>query len=427
MGAARRLAHRVVPDPRYYGWRVALVGMTCAALSGPGQSFLLSLYLEPLMAATGLERFGLSMLYSLTTLGAALLLPLVGAQADRSRGGRFLAAVLLGLAAAMTLLATSGAPLQLGLSLLLLRLLGQGAIGIGTLVLTVRWFERNRGRALALVTLGYGIGELSLPLLLLPLSSSLGWRVSLLLLAGTYAAIFAPMVVWAVREPSTAERHRQHVERADAAAPGTTWAVAATLRTPLFWALAAATAILPLTITALLFHQVAIFRELGHGPGAVALAMAGMAVGGVVGALLAGPLLERLPARFGLALALALQAVGLVAAVLWPTAAALPWVYGSAMGLANGASKIAGSLVWPESFGTGSLGAIKGVVNLVRNGSTAAGPPIAAALLAGGGARGLLVALAIVTAIVAVGTLPLRPPRPTSASEPATIDAAAAA
>lgn len=84
-------AQRVVPDLRYYGWRMALVGALCASLSGPGQSFVLSLYVEPLMAATGLDRRGLSLLYSLATLAAALLLPVVGARADRWQGGKFLA------------------------------------------------------------------------------------------------------------------------------------------------------------------------------------------------------------------------------------------------------------------------------------------------------------------------------------------------
>lgn len=405
-------AQRVVPDPRYYGWRMALVGALCASLSGPGQSFVLSLYLEPLMAATGLDRLGLSLLYSLATLAAALLLPVVGARADRWQGGKFLARALLALAGAMLLLATASGAVVLGISLLLLRMLGQGAIGIGGLALVVRWFERHRGRALAVVTLGYALGEMAFPIALPVLFGTVGWRGSLLLLAGVYAAVFAPFVAWAVREPRTAERRRQEpLRRSDHRPPILSWGVSAAIRTRRFWALAAITAFVPLAITAVLFHQVAILRELGHGPGGVAAAMAGMALGGIAGTLLAGPLVERLPTRIGVAASLALLAAALATAALGPAGPLLPSIYGTMLGLANGTGKLAGSLIWPDYYGAGSVGAIKGVVNLVRNGSTAAGPPLAAAWMAAvGGAPAMLLGLASVAAALAMATPLLRPP-----------------
>lgn len=405
-------AQRVVPDPRYYGWRMALVGALCASLSGPGQSFVLSLYLEPLMAATGLDRLGLSLLYSLATLAAALLLPVVGARADRWQGGKFLARALLALAGAMLLLATASGAVVLGISLLLLRMLGQGAIGIGGLALVVRWFERHRGRALAVVTLGYALGEMAFPIALPVLFGTVGWRGSLLFLAGVYAAVFAPFVAWAVREPTTAERRRQEpLRRSDHRPPILSWGVSAAVRTRRFWALAAITAFVPLAITAVLFHQVAILRELGHGPGGVAAAMAGMALGGIAGTLLAGPLVERLPTRIGVAASLALLAAALATVALGPAGPLLPSIYGTMLGLANGTGKLAGSLIWPDYYGAGSVGAIKGVVNLVRNGSTAAGPPLAAAWMAAvGGAPAMLLGLASVAAALAMATPLLRPP-----------------
>jgi hypothetical protein len=36
------LVHRFLPDPMYYGWAVAGLGLMAAALSAPGQSFALS-------------------------------------------------------------------------------------------------------------------------------------------------------------------------------------------------------------------------------------------------------------------------------------------------------------------------------------------------------------------------------------------------
>lgn len=38
-------------------------------------------------------------------------------------------------------------------------------------------------------------------------------------------------------------------------------------------------------------------------------------------------------------------------------------------------------MIWPEYYGVEALGAIKGVVNGVRNGATALGPPLVAWLM----------------------------------------------
>jgi len=55
-------------------WTVAGLGLLCTALSSPGQSFALSLYLDPLMADAGISRLAISTIYSGATLAAAVTL-----------------------------------------------------------------------------------------------------------------------------------------------------------------------------------------------------------------------------------------------------------------------------------------------------------------------------------------------------------------
>jgi sugar phosphate permease len=161
--------HRLLPNPSYYGWAVAGLGLMAAALSSPGQSFAISFYLEPLMTETGMSRLAISSLYSAATLAAALAMPWVGVWADRTTGGRFLGTVLLLMAGAMVLLAGTRTVWMLALAFFALRLLGQGAMGIGTLTMTVRWFDRYRGRAFAIVAVGYAVGEALFPTMILRL------------------------------------------------------------------------------------------------------------------------------------------------------------------------------------------------------------------------------------------------------------------
>ncbi|HUG40359.1 MAG TPA: MFS transporter [Longimicrobiales bacterium] len=381
MALIRGALQRVFPDPGYPGWIAAGIGLLCATLSAPGQSFALSFYLEPIMAEVGISRLAISTLYSIATLAAALVLPFVGARADRTTGGRYLGTVLLLMAGGMLFLAATTTVWMLAVAFFALRLLGQGAIGIGTLTLTVRWFERYRGRAFAMVALGYAIGEVSFPSAILGMFGLVGWRGSLVAFAGAYVVIFAPLVYRLGRDPEPRELAR---ERGDAReeTPGDSHRLGGALKTPVFYGMALVQTVSPLVITALLFHQVGLFRTLDRDAGAAAQAMVGYGIAAVVGTYLAGFLVERVAERIAISIALLPLGAGLV--TLWsvPEWGPAPVVYGALIGGSAGALKIAGALVWPAYYGPRHIGAIKGAVTTIRNAATAAGPPLAA-LLAG--------------------------------------------
>ncbi|MEX0892998.1 MAG: MFS transporter, partial [Gemmatimonadota bacterium] len=406
----RRALGRALPDPAYPGWLAAGLGLLCAALSGPGQSFALSFYLEPLMAEVGLSRLGISTLYSAATLTAAFALPFIGQRADRSSGGHYLGTVLLLMAAGMLLLAGTTNAWMLAAAFFALRLLGQGAIGIGTLTLTVRWFQRHRGRAFALVALGYAVGEVAFPWAILGLFDLVGWRGSLLVFAGSYTLVFAPLVYRAGRDPTSAEIVRERAGKAgDEGTPSRPLSQA--LRTPVFYGMTLVQTVSPLLITALIFHQVGLFESLGRSAGAAARSMVGFGTVAVVTTYLAGFLVERMPERVAISLALLPLAGGLLLLAFVPGWGPAPFVYGGLLGGSAGALKIAGALVWPAYYGPRHVGAIKGAVTTIRNGATAAGPPLAA-LLAGPGDRfeDVLMPFAAVTLAAAAAVLFLGPP-----------------
>jgi MFS family permease len=397
--------------PSYYGWTIAGLGLMAAALSSPGQSFALSFYLEPLMAEVGISRLAISSLYSGATLLAALTLPLFGAWADRTTGGRFLGTILLLMAGALVLLATTQTFWMLAAALFALRLLGQGAIGIGTLTMTVRWFDRRRGRAFALVALGYAAGEVLFPTTILRLFDFVGWRGSLLLFAAAYLVFFAPIAFRVGRDPGEAETAVEAAGGPDAV-PVRSYTLGAALRTPVFHGLAAVLTLSPLIVTAVIFHQVGLFESLGRGPESAARAMIGFGIAAVSGTYLAGFLVERVNPRAAIALSLLPLAAGLAllaAAPLWGPA---PFVYGAFLGASAGALKISGSLVWPAYFGSAHVGSIKGAVATIRNASTAAGP-LLATLLAGPNDvfQRMLLPFAAAAALGACLSLALRPPR----------------
>lgn len=411
---------KVFPNPRYYGWVIVGVGFLCSALSSVGQSFAFSLYLDDLIRDLSISRVELSSLYAAATLAAAACLPFVGRWADRASGRTFLTAVLGLLGLALVLFASVQSVAMLGAAFFTLRLLAQGAIGLGALTEVVRWFRRYRGRALALVALGYAFGEMIFPSTIFALQSAVGWRGSLLVFAALYLLVFAPLAGWLLRErtldsgPMDGEGVAASTGENTAPIPAAgerSFSFSETIRMPVFWGMLACVAVPPLVSTAVVFHQVALFASQGWRAALVPTAFLVSALCAVVMTYTTGLLLERVPSRYGVTGSMALYVTAFVSIglPLPPFAGAL--VYGAILGLASGTISATNSMVWPEYFGVEALGAVKGVVNAVRNGATAIGPPMAALLMTGDGSfAGALIAFGAMAGVAGLAALFLRPP-----------------
>lgn len=411
---------RLFPNPRYYGWVIVAMGFLASALSSPGQSFAISLYLESVMADVGLTRVELSSLYALATLLAAGCLPFLGRWADRLPSGPYLAAVLGGLALAMFGFAAAEGALALGAAFFFLRLLGQGAIGLGTLTTTVQWFYRYRGRALAVVSLGYALGQMVFPGVIYALIGLAGWRGSLVVLGMAYLVVFTPLVGWRMRdrretdaavdgEELAADPHADPVGQASLE---TSYSLREVVRMPVFWGILSCLALPSLVTTAVIFHQIALFTSLEWAPALVPASFMAYAVASVGMTYLTGLWVERVPTRAAVTVSLGVMVVAFASMLLPLPAAAGALAYGTLLGLGAGAHKAASTIIWPDYFGTESLGAVKGVVNAVINGASAVGPPLAALLAAPSGSfAGAILVFAVISAVGAAAAVVMRPPR----------------
>lgn len=422
---------KAFPNPRFYGWAVVGVCFLCSMLSSPGQSFALSLYLEHLIEEMTLTRLELSSIYGTMTLLAAGCLPFIGRLADRYEGRHFLGGTLLLLGAACLFFARTSSWIGVAVAFFALRLLGQGAIGLGTLTIVVRWFKRYRSRALAVVNLGYAAGEMVFPTLIFWLIAAVGWRGSMTGFGASYMLLFAPVVWWLLRTrrddeafdgESRGDAADDNPEGDDALDPADETAhapdddpefeLAEVLWMPGFWVMAACVSVHPLVVTAVVFHQVALFESLGWATELVPISFAGFAAARVVTTYLVGLWLEHVSSRFGVAAGMATATAALGATALPVPGPVGSMLYGCGLGMASGAISSSNSVVWPEYYGIAALGSVKGVVTAIRNASTAAGPPLVA-YLAGpdeqfGTALVVLGAMSLLTAIVA----PLvRPPQ----------------
>lgn len=373
---------RLFPNPRFHGWRVLAACLGLAALSGPGQSYLLSLYIDHLVEDLGVSRLEVSSVYGGATVVAALALPWVGGLADRLRARTFARGVLVLLAAAAAGLAFSHALWAVALAFFALRLLGQGSISLGITTTVVRWFFRYRGRALALTSAGYAVGEAIYPTVAVALIAGVGWRGSLLVVAAAYVLLFAPLLGRILRE----RRADEPIDGGPVPDDGRSarlqtsidWDPRDALRAPVFWLLLAASCVSPFLLTGMIFHMPAIFRSVGWAAEAAPRAFAAYAAAGLALTYATGLVMERIHARFGLFVGLVVLGASALLPFLPLSPSVGPWVFGAALGGSAGIAHGANGILWPAYFGVRSLGALKGVVNAARNGSTALAPPLAA-------------------------------------------------
>jgi predicted MFS family arabinose efflux permease len=220
------------------------------------------------------------------------------------------------------------------------------------------------------VNLGYSAGEAVFPVLVAGLIAvSGGWRQSLAVLCAAYVAIGIPLVVHTLGPERSAPKRPPAPE---AGAPRT--AGTATIATPLFWLAALTFSVVAVGVTALFFHQIALFRLTGLDESLVPLAFALYAVSHAGGMAVLGRWIDRLSAR-GSAAA---SAAGLLAALVLLVHPAGPLLtvalYALLLGVSSALASLGGALIWPAFFDPSLTGHLRAVSSAIRNLATAAGP-----------------------------------------------------
>ncbi|MBT5773297.1 MAG: MFS transporter, partial [Dehalococcoidia bacterium] len=253
----------------FYGWVIVVVGAMVAFSSGPGQSFVFSIFIDSMIEDTGFSRSTISALYTVSTGVSALMVAVVSRLADRwgARSNLILVGVAFG--AACFGMAFSAGLAAFYLSFAGLRALGQGSLTINSTLLVNQWFVTRRGRAIALMGLGFPLSNAVLPPLSRWLIDTYGWREAYGVLGVLVMLLIIPASVFLVRnrpedvglypdgadEPPLIEQSGTHSPEAAARRP--------VLTSVAFWMLAIPLATPGLVVTALVFHQTSIFAENG--------------------------------------------------------------------------------------------------------------------------------------------------------------------
>lgn len=373
-------------------------GVLNAFFAAPGQTAFVAIFVSAISTDLAVGPDTLGFLYMIATIGAALFLVTVGHHIDRMSLRSYAAAAALFLAAACAAMATAS-----GVVTLCIGLLGMRCGGIilshieGTA--TARAFDSDRGKALAVTALGMPFAEAVLPILLVLLLGSVGWRWSHAIMGVAAILVLLPVGQMLLRH--VAERPgRYAVEIAPRFRDG----FGNLAKSGFFWAVLPCLLVVPFVSTAFMFHLYAMSAARGWSVELVALSFIVLAVANAFGLVASGPLIDRLSART----LLPLHTLPHLAALALFALATRPWVLPIVLGLVGFGSGITKTLVgavWAEIYGTLHLGAIRSLVGMLKIVAGAAGPPVLGVLLGAGYDAGAAVMMLVIGGTVATATV----------------------
>ena len=353
-------------------------------MTSPGQTYTVSIFIEHFIADLNLSRSLVSTLYSIGTLVGSFSLHFWGRQIDQ-RGSRTMVtwiALLFGLACIYMGFVQNA--LMIGLGFILIRMLGQGSLGLVSQTVINQWWVRKRGlimgiSGLLVALLGMG----AFPNLVYALISAFQWRAAYRILGLMLLFLMAPLGFFLFRNrPEDYDLNPDgirasadsdvHVDESIADLEEN-WSLQEAFQTNAFWILLVGLAAFAMFSTGLFFHLVSLFADRGLDAAVAASVFVPVALAAAVANLASGFITDHIPLRFLLALALLLQA-GSLLLIQFLHGTASAFLFGIILGATNGVARTLSSVAWPSFFGRENLGSIYGFATTAGVIGAALGP-----------------------------------------------------
>lgn len=348
--------------------------------SGPGQTYAVSLFVNPIIEDLGWSRTTVSGLYTAGSLSAAAGMFFIGRLLDRYGARVMLPIIVLLFGFALLFISNAFQYLHLYVGFAFIRILGQGSLTLIPTTLIALWFVQFRGRVMALNSLGSVASQAIFPPMIHILISAFGWRNAWVALAViVWSLLLLPSIVLVRKNPESVnllpdgkQRDLEHqLSAPDNAEADFTLREATKTRS--FWLIMLAGSSHSLISTALVFHHVSVMSSRGLDEVVSASALSVIAPGALFGTFLAGFLCDKFPNRYVLMAGQLMLIFSMLSILLMNQ----PWqaiLYGGILGLTSGTLMTASAVIWPNYYGRKHLGAIRGVVTSGMVASAALGP-----------------------------------------------------
>ncbi len=265
--------------PFFYGWVIWVFSTLGILFSIPGQTMGLAVFTDSFIEVLGLSRTELSLAYLLGTIGSSLFLARAGRWYDLY-GGRVMITIA-SIALSLMIVYISFVDIfskQLGGSVFMsfvlimigyfgVRFFGQGILTSCSRNVLLLWFVKKRGLVGGIRNVFVSLGFSLAPLLLAGLISFYGWRESLWILALFGGMGFSLMAFIFIRDnPESCGLKADGIisdsdEEIQEEANSITLKIVK--RNPVFWIYSLSLSMHALFGTAIVFHIISIFEEVG--------------------------------------------------------------------------------------------------------------------------------------------------------------------
>lgn len=405
----------LIPAPHrgFYGWRMVVFASIALALTGPGQTVGISVFVDPMIDALGITRTQMTTAYLIGTLVGAIALPWIGQAVDRFGVRKMMTAVGVLFGAMLIFMSFVVNIFGLTAGFVGIRMMGQGALSLIATTAVALWFDRKRGLAMGIVTAAGGVGMTLVPLVGERLIFEMGWRNAWLIEGIAIWVLVVPLAVLAVRNrPSDVGQHMDGEPHAPTEAPEV-WGVTRrqAMGTAFFWLVTLGVTATGTLTTAVVFNQIDLLGSRGLTPTEAAANFIPQTIATLIATLGIGALTDRISPRAVLIASMGMLAGGLILATQ-VTPGLLAISFGMLIGASGGAMRVVEATELPRYFGTLHIGAIRGVVT----GATIAGSAIGPLLFAVGlGITGTYSAILLLSALFPLGVILasffIRPPQ----------------
>lgn len=376
--------------PFYYGWIILGVASLAHFTSAPGQTYVASIFLEPMVESMGWSRTVFSGLYTAGSLTAAIFMLAAGRALDLFGARIALSTLCLTLGMVAILMSGVDTEWKLYLGFAALRTIGQGSLGLVATTMISTWFVRMRGRAESLSAIGGAAGMAVFPFIVHTFIEDFGWRQTWRILGiSVWTILLLPAVLLVRRSPEDvglypdgfepdsygtidSKQETRVGENFKAALTETHFTLSEAIHTKSLWMLVFASTAMPLIMTGLMFHHVSILGAKGLSSGLAAGTMSLFGPLVLVANIGCGYLSDKVPNR----LLLAAGQLGLVVAMLWLLTLDSPWqaiLYVVLASLSVSLVMIPLTVIWANYFGRKHLGTIRGFAFTVQIGFSAMG------------------------------------------------------
>ncbi|MFH1775376.1 MAG: MFS transporter [Chloroflexota bacterium] len=368
----------MVDNKGFYGWTVT-AGLVIIYLSSCGTyGFAFGVFLPRIVEDMGWLSGDLSLAFSIHTWIFLALGPVVGWSIARFGARRNLLLgnllIVLGLVAFSFVDEVWHVYLAYGVL---------GGVGLGfaglypCMVVVTHWFIRRRALVMGIVAAAGGVGGLAFPPLITSLASGIGWRPSLLVMAGIHLVLSVIIGGWLVRgKPadvgqvpdgiaarvdettglSVAPPSRVHQATVD-------WKVGPAMRQPTTWLIIGMVIFILFVASIIQVHQQAYVEVAGFDKMAASTVLSVLLGMSILGRLAFGAMALRFEVRYLIAGFFALRVVALLV-LINTTSLMVFYLYAVLSGIGYGGLLIARSTILSSYYGATDYAKISGWVSL---------------------------------------------------------------